>query len=501
MYLTQTSSGGRTYDFSDGGSFLDNAHKAYYYKSIFPIGSILSFLFSPTRHTDSKETEFSDDDFYYGAIEKPNETTERYAQSSAMGWNKYAVHHFRFKLDGTAETIGDLDIYWDGKGENTKRIELFYWRYATLSILSKWTLLADSDATGDLILRHNLSSSELENALNSDNYLDICVVATKDGSECTLFTDYIKLRATQQTGYKIGYGYVQTKDTIGLPDGTDYWDLLTWDDYESGSATVKYQILYKNATDVYVPIENSVLDGNEEGFSTPPISLISLSNTYPIIKIQGNLTTKDPSVTPKIYSWALTWQKKNQWQDHFSTSYRISTKDSVIVDNDAVNISLVSGGWPMFGQNAENTRASDGPAATSNAFYWRSYYHYANNQTLGNPVIDGDSLYIYGRNKYSGKGSLYKYKNIIVSSDNVGKPFTGSIIEVLKLPSDLPIVGSPAISDQFIVVATGKENSENTVYIFDKNSLSSPPKIYNFSDDYSVDPEICYWVLLLLQMG
>jgi len=493
IILTQTTSGGRPYDFFDGGSYKNNAHKAYYYQSIFPIDSILSFLFSPSRHTDSKETQFAKDDFYYGRIEKPNETViaERYAQSSAMGRNKYAVHHFRFKLDGTAETIGDLDIYWDGKGENTKKIELFYWRYATLSLFGKWTLLADSDSSGDLILRDNLSSSKLKNALNSDNYIDICVVATKDSSECTLFTDYIKLIATQQTGYKIGYGNVQTKNTINLTDSTDYWDLLTWDDYESGTATVNYQILYSNAAGVYVPIKNSILAGNEQGFTIPPISLISLSNTYPKIKIQGNLTTKDPSVTPKIYSWTLTWQKKNQWQDHFNSSYRISVKDSVVVDNDSVNISLVSGGWPMFGQNAENTRASNGPAATSDALYWISYYH--ENQTLGNPVIDGDSLYIYGRNKYTGEGSLYKYKNIIVSSDKIGKRFTGSIIEVLKLPDDLPIVGSPAISDQFIVVATGKENSKNSVYIFDKNSLSSKPKIYNYSDNNLVNPEICYW--------
>ncbi len=47
-----------------------------------------------------------------------------------------------------------------------------------ISLLSPWTLL-EVNATGELILR-KLVPSELENALNSENYFDICVVATKD---------------------------------------------------------------------------------------------------------------------------------------------------------------------------------------------------------------------------------------------------------------------------------------------------------------------------------
>jgi len=333
ILLTRTSTGGRNYSFAG-----DNDHEAYYYPSALPINGFLSFLFSPSRHTGA-EHEF-DADFQYPNIEDFNETTSRYAESSSVGYKRYVVQHFRIKLDGTADSIGDLDIYWYGKADNARKIAMYYWKSSSIVFFSAWKPLAESVAIGDTILFNNLSTDDLKQALGSDNYIDICVVAHNPIAECTLFTDYVKLRSTQQEGFKIGYGLVQTNVTIPF-SAKQYWDLLTWDDYESGSATVKYQILYSKSG-VYVPIENSVLPGNEQGFTTPPISLSPLSNKYMNIKIQANLTTKNPSVSPKIYSWTVTWQAQNRWQDHFNSEYRIDGKNKVHFGNGVVNISLAS---------------------------------------------------------------------------------------------------------------------------------------------------------------
>ncbi|MCJ7696763.1 MAG: hypothetical protein MUO73_00310, partial [Thermoplasmata archaeon] len=220
ILLARTSTGGRNYTFADGGSFLDNDHKAYYYQSALPI-NLLSFLFSPSRHKGS-EHEF-DEDFQYPNIEDFNETTNRYAESSSIGYKKYVVQHFRFKLDGNAESIGDLDIYWYGKADNARKIAMYYW--TSSKIFLSWEPLDETDATGDVVLFNTLSKADLKQALSSDNYIDICVVATatKASSGCTLFTDYVKLRSTQQEGFKIGYGLVQTNFTVDL--GTKkYWD-------------------------------------------------------------------------------------------------------------------------------------------------------------------------------------------------------------------------------------------------------------------------------------
>lgn len=486
ILLARTSTGGRNYTFADGGSFLDNDHKAYYYQSALPI-NLLSFLFSPSRHTGA-EHEF-DEDFQYPNIEDFNETTNRYAESSSIGYKKYVVQHFRFKLDGNAESIGDLDIYWYGKADNARKIAMYYW--TSSKIFLSWEPLDETDATGDVVLFNNLSKADLKQALSSDNYIDICVVATKASSVCTLFTDYVKLRSTQQEGFKIGYGLVQTNFTVDL--GTKkYWDLLTWDDYESGSSTVKYQILYNKAGS-YVPIENSVLPGNEQGFTTPPISLSPLSDKYTSIKIQANLTTKNPSVSPKIYSWTVTWQAQNRWQDHFNSEYRIEEKNKVHFGNSTVNISLVSGDWPMFGQNTENTRASSGKAAYVKNLYWWSDYPELQNQTPSNPIIDGDSLYFTTIDQ-DNHGWLYKYNSTVVSSGNVGKLFTGDIRDFNQISNGKPLVGSPVIYDQYIVVATGELNSQNYVYAFNKDAPSNNATgKFDYSENNTQQPNICYW--------
>jgi outer membrane protein assembly factor BamB len=489
ILLTQTSTGGRDYTFADGGSYQLSNHKAYYYQSALPINTFFSFLFSPARHLGA-EREF-DADFQYPNIEHFNETTNRYAESSSIGYKKYVVQHFRFKLDGTADTIGDLDIFWYGKADNARKISMYYWKSSTIALLSGWKLLDDANPTGDIALFKNLSTDNLKLALDSNNFIDICVVATKVGSECTLFTDYVKLRSTQQKGYKIGYGLVQTNYTFDL-GAKRYWDLLTWDDFESGSATVNYQILYNKAGS-FVPIENSVLPGNEQGFTTPPISLSSISNTYSSIKIQANLTTKNPSLSPKIFSWTITWQTQNRWQDHFNSEYRIDGKDKVNFGNGAVNISLASGNWPMFGQNTENTRVSTGKAAYSGNLYWWSDYPELRNQTPSNPVIDGDSLYFTAINQEN-HGWLYKYNSTVVSSDKIGKIFSGDIRDFSQISNGKPLVGSPVIYDQYIVVATGELNGLNSVYAFYKDDPSKNAAwTFNYSTYNVQQPKICYW--------
>jgi outer membrane protein assembly factor BamB len=495
ILLARTSDGGRNYTFKDQGSFKNNDHKAYYYQTALPIKPF-SFLFSPLTHTERAEREF-DADFQYPNIENFNESSNRYVETSASGFKRYVVHHFRMKLDGNADTIGNLDIYWYGKAENAGAIDLYYWQYRSLSILSSWILINSTDKEGDTILFANLSNTELKAAIGRDNYIDICVVTSNPLSGCTLYTDYVKLRSRQQEGYQIGYGLVQTNSTIDLASNT-YWDLLAWDDYQGGSASIRYQVLYKNET-TYVPVENAVLNGNEQGFTTSPVSLVPLAadlSLYKNIKIRANLTTNNPSVSPKIYSWTLTWQKSGRWQDLFNSEYRIDTKNKLTRSNGAFNISPVSGDWPMFGQNPENTRASQGKAAHTRDLYWWSNYHELMNETINNIIVDGETLYLSTIN--SGAGSLYTYDTILVPSDKIGKSYTdiypGLIHEFSNLSFGKPIVGSPAISDEYLVVATGEKASRNYVYGFKKNAPTSDP-VWKF--DYGInntkEPNICYW--------
>ena len=491
IQLATTSSGGRNYSFADGGGHQYNEHRAYYYQSYFPINRFFFFAFSPLRHT-AREHGF-DDEFQYPNIEKKGETTQQFAYSSTKGTEQYVVHHFRIKLQGNADSIGNLYIYWYGKAENAKKIEMFYWDYG--SILSTWKRMNYTKTTGYTFFVYNLSKTKVANAISSDNYIDFCVVAQKNSilsPQCTIYTDYVQVRSKQQVGYKIGYGYVQTKDPINLRPYA-YWESLIWDDFESGSATARYQVLYNNGT-TYIPIENEILPGNEEGFTTSPVSLVPLSDFYSSIKIRGNLSTNDPSVTPKIFSWTVTWQSTLRWQDLFSTEYRVDVNNHLNINN-AVNISLVSGEWPMFGQNPENTRTSFGKAAVTNTTYWWTDFNDYNkkrNQTLSDPVVNNGALYLPIINRdgaNGGTGSLYKYSSIAVDSTNVGKENL-HIQSFSKIANGQKIIGSPTVTDKYVIVATGDEDSHNYVYAFDKNLPSSDPE---WTFDYNPPTKICYW--------
>jgi outer membrane protein assembly factor BamB len=174
----------------------------------------------------------------------------------------------------------------------------------------------------------------------------------------------------------------------------------------------------------------------------------------------------------------------------------VDVKNRVVVDN-GVNISLVSGEWPMFGQNPENTRASYGKAALTNATYWwtdLNDYNKKRNQTCGSPVVENGALYLPVINRDSGKGSLLKYSSIMVDSDEIGKENL-QIQSFSAIANGKRIIGSPAVSDQYVIVATGNdnENALNYVYGFNKDDPSSDPWIFDYSNYTSGATQICYW--------
>jgi outer membrane protein assembly factor BamB len=487
IMLTTTSTGGRTYTFADG-----SAHLAYYYQTFFPINRFFTSFFSPAAHTERAETQF-DSTFQYPYIQQKGEATHKYADpSSTTGLNQYTVQHFRMKLQGTAEAIGNLSIFWYGKAENAKKVEMLYWNYGTL--MSSWKTIAYSRDTGDIILSFDMSEAQLEHAIGSGNYFDFCIVAQKKyftNPQCSLYTDYVELKSEQQQGYRVGYGLVQTTDPILLRKNA-YWEMLTWEDVTTASATATYQILYYNGSAI-IPVEDEVFPGNEKGFSTSPVSLVPLADYYSEIWIRANLSTNDPSVTPKVFSWTITWQSILRWQDLFSTEYRIEEQHRVNINNASVNISLVSGDWPMYGQNPGNTRASSGKAAYTKDLYWWSDFHLTRNQTPITPVVDNGVLYIPVINSDYDTGSLYKYSSIVVTSANVGKEFSyQKIIPYSAITNGSKIIGSPAVSDNYIIVATGDTYAYNYVYALNKNTRSIV-WTFDFNNYTSTPDDICYW--------
>jgi outer membrane protein assembly factor BamB len=486
---------------------FDNAGAHYAYAKITPfslsgpkgIGRLGSFILNPFRLGVPKN-EFDDIDL--DALIAKNEIPGNpprpvYARTPSSGIQKNVIHYFRFQLDGPADSIGNLTIQWYGKAENAKRIEIYYWHYRT--ILSGWDSLKSTPVIGYQKISQTMNEIQLKQALDSDNNLDICVVAygNKSTVTCWLDTDYVILQSLRTGLYKKGYADVQTKSTINLTTTNGYWELLNWKDDTPSGTNITYQILrYDGPSLSYVPIDDSLLNGNEEGFFKPPVSLTSLGGYYTNIKLQANLSTDDPTVTPSLYNWTVTWQTGNQWQDHFHSEYRVEEKTNVNINYGSVNISLVRGDWPMFGQNPSNTRASSSSPALTSDLYWHSaYFDPTWYESAVSMVLDGQSLYVASKfnNDEIGLGGLFRYSKIDVPANKIGKEYSSNNPNFYKIQqftyfNNNGSVGSPAISGQNLVVATGRLNVPNYVIAFNKDLPGDIPLwVYKHSS------KICYW--------
>ena len=102
------------------------------------------------------------------------------------------------------------------------------------------------------------------------------------------------------------------------------------------------------------------------------------------------------STSPKLYSWAITWQLDvNKWQDLFNSTHRISSKSKVTIEGGTITISTLQGEWPMFGFNAQNTRATESEGAKGKTLKWYSREEVGSG--FRNPVVAGGYVYIAER--------------------------------------------------------------------------------------------------------
>ncbi len=85
------------------------------------------------------------------------------------------------------------------------------------------------------------------------------------------------------------------------------WNSLSWNDTTPAQTDVRYS-LYTMQSGIPTLIPDSALAGNAVGFTTSPVDLSSLSTTtYPTVRIGATLTTTNPTSTPQIDSWTLSY--------------------------------------------------------------------------------------------------------------------------------------------------------------------------------------------------
>jgi len=473
IILDPYSSTTRTYDYSDWT--IQSEDKAYSYATPY------FFLLLPPKITIPLfENEF-DEDLDYKAIRSKNDIfypLEEFDESSPLK----VIHHYRFKINEDINFTENINIYWCGKAVNDQKITLYYWQ--PIGSIGKWEEAAIGNSNSSVITIQQNFTGDL--FISEDNFIDICIAVTpKFGERCSLYTDYVKI-STHGQGLS-AYGSAITN--IISPQNINRWELLSWEDFHRSGTSIRYHLYYENKTGFDNLIEETYLQGNQNGFTTPPIDLDEIPRQYKI-KIQANLSTNNSSFSPEIDSLILTWQTNtNRWKDEFSTSIRVDEVKNISISDDKARLLVSLNDWVMFGQNSENKRFSNGfgPEINNHSMYWQS-----TTQSGGeyrNPIIKDNKLYI---SSIDGD-KIFCFNSTIPDVDPINPYYEIDIPEYT-------LKNSPAVSnDGILILATGTSSiggdRDNKVFAYDINNISLDiPIIPIWTFEYNNDNNsyICY---------
>jgi hypothetical protein len=119
------------------------------------------------------------------------------------------------------------------------------------------------------------------------------------------FNDLVVLMTLIAEGY-FSPGYL-TSTTI-FPSSLTEWDKFYFSDEEPSATQIYYQILYFQEPN-WILIPDSDLPGNAAGFNLSPVDLSGLNIvTFPKIRLKGNFSTNDLTLTPVLYDWQVAWK-------------------------------------------------------------------------------------------------------------------------------------------------------------------------------------------------
>ena len=131
-------------------------------------------------------------------------------------------------------------------------------------------------------------------------------------------------------------------EPILFSDGTGpKFERLLWNDTETGTSTIKYQIQYLTSTSSWALIPNVDLPGNTTGTTTSPIDLTGLNVVnYHTIRIVGNFACASGNC-PSLHDWTVEWSE-GVLMTGTAKEYNRSTNVTTGTVRAAVNGSILS---------------------------------------------------------------------------------------------------------------------------------------------------------------
>ncbi|HEC94903.1 MAG TPA: hypothetical protein ENI45_02935, partial [Thermoplasmatales archaeon] len=227
------------------------------------------------------------------------------------------LHHFRFQLNVSREAVDEIHFFWNGSCNSDDGIRVFAWRYLLPSSTAGWwtKLKSVNETPVDVVIY-----TDPQDYISSGDYIDFVVVPyrTYTYNRTCVSTDYVSLEIAAS-----GRTMRAQFDTKPInPQSLWRWERVMWNVSTPPGTRVKCQILNKSGG----VIGDEILDGNEKGFTKPPVMLHPLfGNGYDQISLRFHLETSDPTVTPTLFEYAVLWQPdKEVWQDKFPADPDIS---------------------------------------------------------------------------------------------------------------------------------------------------------------------------------
>lgn len=220
------------------------------------------------------------------------------------------LHHFRFFINVSKESVTKLVIYWNGSFDSSQ-VRFLLWNYEALGGRGSWSSVRTVNKTG---LSTIIIKDSAKDFVSKKGYVDIVVLPALDLSNppTTIRTYYVSLSVTATQYHK--EAIIVTKPIN--PGSFWTWEAVKWNKLTPQETEIRCFILDRNAR----PIGS--LDGNKEGFTEYYINLCQLSNAYPEIRLKFVLKTKKLGISPYLLNYTVLWQKnERRWMDNLIWNY------------------------------------------------------------------------------------------------------------------------------------------------------------------------------------
>ncbi len=137
---------------------------------------------------------------------------------------------------------------------------------------------------------------------NTNNFSDSFTTDTNISDSSTIDVQNGEVKIS--SGYNSGYLVSTSISSLDLTS----WEEFSWSDEELADTQILYKVFYFDGA-TWKLIPDSALAGNSTGFFVSPLDLSELDiSIYSQLKVKGELSTTDISISPTLYDWHVSWR-------------------------------------------------------------------------------------------------------------------------------------------------------------------------------------------------